>query len=138
MTEINEFSLDKIDNSTEKLSDLTEKISSDTEEISQIPEKMTEKVIEKRGIGQRGKDKNQRKINPNSLRNLKPLQNLSKKDNLIVSQKGIILERDKPVWKKAEFWVTIGGLAGLFVLAWKLKEVMDKARAEKSEEETLE
>ena len=55
---------------------------------------------------------------------------------MIVSQKGIILERDKPVWKKAEFWGTIGGITALFILAWKLKEAMDKAREDKDVEES--
>jgi len=136
VSEINEFSSEKMDNSTEKPIDSTEEIGSNIEKTLQIPEKSTEKIIEKRSIGQRGKDKKPRKVNPNSLRNLKPFQNLQEKENLIVSQKGIILERDKPVWKKAEFWATIGGITALFILVWKLKEAMDKARTEESEEET--
>ena len=104
MSEINEFSSEKMDNSTEKPIDSTEKPIDSTEKpIDSIEEidSNTDKTLQipkKRSIGQRGKDKKPRKVNPNSLRNLKPFQNLSEKENLIVSQKGIILERDKPVW----------------------------------------
>ncbi len=135
MSEINEFSSEKMDNSTEKPIDSTEKPVDSVEEIDSNIEK-TLQIPEKRSIGQRGKDKKPRKVNPNSLRNLKPFQNLQEKENLIVSQKGIILERDKPVWKKAEFWATIGGITALFILVWKLKEAMDKAREDKDVEES--
>jgi len=149
VSEINEFSSEKMDNSTGKPIDSTGKpidstgkpIDSTGKPIDSIDEidsniDKTLQIPKKRSIGQRGKDKKPRKVNPNSLRNLKPFQNLSEKENLIVSQKGIILERDKPVWKKAEFWGAIGGITALFILVWKLKEAMDKAREDKDVEES--
>ncbi len=149
MSEIDEFSTEKPIDSTEKPIDSTEKPIDSTEKPIDSTEKpidstkeidsntdKTLQIPEKRSIGQRGKDKKPRKVNPNSLRNLKPFQNLSEKENLIVSQKGIILERDKPVWKKAEFWGAIGGITALFILVWKLKEAMDKAREDKDVEES--
>ena len=135
MSEIDEFSSEKIIDSTEKSIDSTEKPIDSTKEIDSNTEK-TLQIPEKRSIGQRGKDKKPRKVSSNSLRNLKPSQNLQEKENLIVSQKGIILERDKPIWKKAEFWGTIGGITALFILVWKLKEAMDKAREDKDVEES--
>ncbi len=135
MSEIDEFSSEKPIDSTEKPIDSTEKPIDSIDEIDSNTDK-TLQIPEKRSIGQRGKDKKPRKINPNSLRNLKPFQNLPEKEKLIVSQKGIILERDKPVWKKAEFWGAIGGITALFILVWKLKEAMDKAREDKDVEES--
>ena len=130
MSEKNEFSSEKIVNSTEKISDSTEKIGLDTEKIPKIPEKMTEK----RRKGQRGQDKKPRKINQNSLRNLKPFQNLSEKVTLVY-QDGRISERKKPIWKKPEFWLGAGATITAFAfLAWKLYEIMDKSRQEDFEE----
>ena len=134
MLEKNKFSSEKIVDSTEKISDSTEKISSDTEKIPQIPEKMTEKITEKRRKGQRGQDKKPRKINQNSLRNLKPFQNLSEKC-ILVYQDGRISEGKKSIWKKPEFWLGAGATITAFAfLAWKLYEIMDKSRQEDFEE----
>ena len=133
MSEKNKFSSEKIVDSTEKISDSTEKIGSDTEKIPQIPEKMTEKITEKRR-GQRGQDKKPRKINQNSLRNLKPFQNLSEKVTLVY-QDGRISEGKKPIWKKPEFWLGAGAIITAFaLLALKLYEIMDKSRHEDFEE----
>ena len=130
MSEKKEFSSEKIVDSTEKISDSTEKISSDTEKIPQIPEKMTEK----RRKGQRGQDKKPRKINQNSLRNLKPFQNLSEKGTLVY-QDGRISEGKKPIWKKPEFWLGVSATITAFAfLAWRLYEIMDKSRQEDFEE----
>jgi len=119
MPEKNKFSSEKIVDSTEKISDSTEKISSDTE---------------KRRKGQRGQDKKPRKINQNSLRNLKPFQNLSEKCTLVY-QDGRISEGKKPIWKKPEFWLGAGATITAFAfLAWKLYEIMDKSRQEDFEE----
>jgi hypothetical protein len=60
---------------SEQIDDYTEKIGTNTEQIDEfseiIPEKITEK---KRYRGQRGQDKVPRRLNNNSLMNLKPFK----------------------------------------------------------------
>ena len=104
-------------NSTEKIDENSEKITSDTEKI---PEMISEK---KKSKGERGPDKNKRRFNTNSLKNL-------------MQYKNKIFEEKKPVWKTPKFWIAIGGITALGILALKLYEIMDKSRQEDSEEET--
>ncbi len=101
----------------EKIDENSEKITSDTEKIAEIiPEK-------KKSKGERGPDKNKRRFNPNSLKNL--MQNKNK-----------IFEEKKPIWKKPEFWLGAGATITVFaILALKLYEIMDKSRQEESEDE---
>jgi len=54
--------------------DFPETITDNTEEIDSESEKIAEFILEKREKGQRGPDKGKRRINPNSLRNLKQYQ----------------------------------------------------------------
>jgi len=80
MSKFIEDSTEQINPNSEKMSSETEKITSDTEKIPEIiPEKIRHK-------GQRGPDKNKRRFNPNSLKNL--MQNKNK-----------IFEEKKPIWK---------------------------------------
>jgi len=136
MNEINNNSTEKIDensekitSNTEKIDENSEKITSNTEKIDENSEKITsetEKIPEQiRYRGQRGPDKNKRRSNPNSLKNL--MQNKNK-----------IFEEKKPIWKKPEFWVAISGITALGILALKLYEIMDESRQEDSEEEIKE
>jgi len=137
MTEKNEFPSEKINDSTEKIVDSSEQMDSDTEKIEVSTEKIPEIIPEiTRYRGQRGPDKAPRTINPNSLRNLKPFQNLPEKDNLIITHDDSISEEKKPVWKKPIFWLGISGTIIAFsILALKLYEALNKSRQEDSEEE---
>jgi len=66
---------EKIMDFPETITDNTEKIGSESEKIEINSEKIAEFIPEKiREKGQRGPDKVQRRINPNSLRNLKQYQ----------------------------------------------------------------
>ena len=65
---------EKIMDFPENSADNTEKIGSESEKIEINSEKIAEFIPEKREKGQRGPDKGKRRINPNSLRNLKQYQ----------------------------------------------------------------
>ena len=65
---------EKIMDFPETITDNTEKIGSESEKIEINSEKIAEFIPEKREKGQRGPDKSKRRINPNSLRNLKQYQ----------------------------------------------------------------
>ena len=104
----------------------TEKIGSDSEQIDNEAEKISEIIPEQmRHRGQRGPDKTPRRFNQNSLRNL-------------MQYKNNIFEEKKSIWKKPEFWIAIGGITALGILALKLYEIMDESRQEDSEEEIKE
>lgn len=108
MSEKNKFSSEKINDSTEKTSDSTEKIGLDAEKIEFTTEKIPEIIPEiTRYRGQRGPDKVPRRINPNSLWNLKPYQNIPV---------------EHTTNSKNWIWILIGiaiALAVIFVI-WKL------------------
>jgi len=77
MSEKNEFPSEKTNDFSETSTIDTEKIGSDTEKIEVNTEKIPEIIPEKtRYRGQRGPDKAPRRINPKSLGNLKPFQNI--------------------------------------------------------------
>jgi len=136
MTEKNEFPSEKTNDFSEISTNDTEKIGSDTEKIEVSTEKIPEIIPKKiRYRGQRGPDKARRTINPNSLRNLKPFQNLPEKDNLIITHDGSNSEEKKPIWKTPKFWIAISGITALGILALKLYEIMDESRQEDSEDE---
>ncbi len=111
---------------SENLTDKPEKTATNTEEIGSTTEKIPEIIPEKiRHKGQRGPDKTPRRFNQNSLRNL-------------MQYKNNIFEEKKSIWKKPEFWIAIGGITALGILALKLYEIMDESRQEDSEEEIKE
>jgi len=77
MSEKNEFPSEKTNDFSETSTIDTEKIGSDTEKIEVNTEKIPEIIPEiTRYRGQRGPDKAPRRINPKSLGNLKPFQNI--------------------------------------------------------------
>ena len=90
----------------------TEKIGSDAEKIEVSTEKIPEIIPEiTRYRGQRGPDKAPRSINPNSLRNLKPFQNIpmeqsNHSDKWIWVLVGIIIAvvLGILIWKIYDWW----------------------------------
>jgi len=120
MTEINNNSTEKIAIEPEEIGSTTEKIDENSEKITSETEKIVEIIPEKKkSKGERGPDKKKRRFNPNSLNNL--MQN-----------KNNIVEEKKPIWKTPKFWIAIGGITALGILALKLYEIMDKSRQEDS------
>ncbi len=119
MSEISNNSTEKIAIEPEEIGSTTEKIDENSEKITSETEKIPEKIRHK---GQRGPDKTRRRFNQNSLKNL--MQNKNK-----------IFEEKKPIWKKPEFWVAIGGITALGILTLKLYEIIEKSRQEDSEDE---
>jgi len=140
MSEKNKLPSEKTNDFSEISTNNTENIDSDTEKIEVNTEKMPEIIPEKtRYRGQRGPDKAKRRINPKSLGNLKPFQNLSEKDILIITHNGSNSEEKKPMWKKPVFWLGVSGTIIAFsILALKLYEALNKSRQEDSEEEIKE
>jgi len=96
MNEINNNSTEKIAIEPEEIGSTTEKIDENSEKITSETEKIAEIIPKKKkSKGERGPDKNKRRFNPNSLKNL-------------IQYKNNIFEETKPIWKKPEFWVAIG------------------------------
>ena len=118
MSEKNKLPSEKTNDFSETSTIDTEKIGSDTEKIEVNTEKIPEIIPEiTRYRGQRGPDKAPRRINPKSLGNLKPFQNIPvPKPN---SDKGI--------------WIVIGILATVLVgiLIWRIYEWRKKKSEEK-------
>ena len=125
MSEINNNSTEKIAIEPEEIGSTTEKIDENSEKITSDTEKIPEIIPEKKkSKGERGPDKNKRRFNQNSLKNL-------------IQYKNNIFEETKPIWKKPVFWLSAGGtIIVLSLLALKLYEIMDKSKQEDSEEET--
>ncbi len=97
MSEINNNSTEKIAIEPEEIGSTTEKIDENSEKITSETEKIPEIIPEKKkSKGERGPDKNKRRFNPNSYKNL--MQNKNK-----------IFEEKKPIWKKPVFWLGVGG-----------------------------
>ena len=122
MSEINNNSTEKIAIEPEEIGSTTEKIDENSEKITSETEKIPEIIPEKKkSKGERGPDKNKRRFNPDSLKNL-----MQYKNNFV--------EEKKPIWKKPVFWLGVGGTILAFsFLALKLYEIMDKSRQEDSE-----
>ena len=98
--EIQNNMIEKIENQTEKIGVQTEKIVPPIEKIIQNTEKIDKdsEIIVKKYRGNRGPDKKPRRINENSIRNLKPfssisekIQNKSNNSSLKLSSKILIL-----------------------------------------------
>ena len=95
-----------IEDSTENMSESSEEIDSEAEQIAElIPEQI-------RYRGQRGTDKSPRRLNPNSLRNLKQYQNSP------------IPKPNSDKW----VWIVVGILVAVLVgiLIWRIYEWQKK------------
>ena len=104
---------------SEFIEDSTEKIGSDYEQIDNEAEKIPEIISgKKKSKGERGPDKNKRKFNPNSLKNLIQYQNIPlEKPN------------DSNLW----FWIIIVIVIVVIaiILGWKIYEWWKKKQEEK-------
>jgi len=118
MSEKNEFPSEKTNDFSETSTIDTEKIGSDTEKIEVNTEKIPEIIPEKtRYRGQRGPDKAPRRINPKSLGNLKPFQNIP-----------TMKTNSSNIW----IWILIGiGVVVALIIIWRIYEWRKKKSEEK-------
>jgi len=101
---------------SEQINDIPEKIGTNSEKINDFPEIIPEKITEKRRYrGQRGQDKVPRRLNYNSMMNLKPFKS-----------NAVTLERETAFMGLSNDEVRVIGLVLLIaifgVVVWKIIE----------------
>ena len=107
--------IEKIKNNTEKIQVETEEIASPIVKIIQNTEKINDNLgtISKKHRGNRGPDKKPRKLNENSIRNLKQFQSISGRISI---DSGRISARNSSLKLSSKIWILFFIIIGMVII----------------------